>query len=269
MRRILTLAIIALALGSCVPTKRLTYLQEIKGSPNDTLVVAARKVQPPYRFQVNDIININIRIPADPELELLFSTQGGQQQQQAGGGAGGQLFFNGYSVDIHGDIRVPKLGTIKAVGLTADELRESIATELNKFIRNERDYFIQVKMDGLLYTLTGEVNGPGQNKVYQNQLNIVEAISIGGGIPITGDLTEVRIIRQTPTGIRKLTFDLTDISILSSPDILIQQNDIIVVNPLPQKSLGLGTTGFGTFTTIIGIGTGILGLILILNTTSN
>ena len=105
--------------------------------------------------------------------------------------------------------------------------------------------------------------------MYRNQLNLVEAISIGGGIPITGDLTDVRIIRQDPTGIRKLTFDLTDISVLSSPEILIQQNDIIVVNPLPQKSLGIGTSGFGTFTTILGIGTTILGLVLILGNSNN
>ncbi len=264
MKRILILILLAAAVTSCIPTSRLTYLQEVKGSPNDSIVVAARKVQPPYRFQINDILNISIRIPSDPILEQLFSATG-----EVGGSGGGLLYFSGYTIDVHGNIRMPQLGYIKAVNLTADELRLSISKELDKFIRNDGDYFIRVKIDGLSYTLTGEVSGAGQQKVYVNQLNVIEAISNAGGVPITGDLTNVRVIRQSPTGIRKLNFDLTDIAVLSSSEIMVQQNDIIVVNPLPQKSLGIGTNGFSTFTTVFGIATGLIGLLLIINNTNN
>lgn len=52
---------------------------------------------------------------------------------------------------------------------------------------------------------------------------------------------------------------------MNSPYYYIQPNDIIIVDPLVQKSLGTGTNGLQTLTTILGAVTVITSTILIID----
>ena len=81
----------------------------------------------------------------------------------------------------------------------------------------------------------------------------MEAIGNSGDIPVTGDKRNVVIIRQYPLGQKVHHIDLTSIDAMSSPYYFIQPNDLIIINPLPQKSLGTGTTGLQSFTTIFSV----------------
>lgn len=54
------LVIIVLVLGSCVPIKRLTYLQENQDQSIEDLVALQPSI-PPYRLQVNDLLSIYIK----------------------------------------------------------------------------------------------------------------------------------------------------------------------------------------------------------------
>ncbi|MCB0445722.1 MAG: sugar transporter, partial [Gelidibacter sp.] len=80
-----------------------------------------------------------------------------------------------------------------------------------------------------------------------------EAIANVGGIPITGNLKDVTIIRQYPQGQQIHHLDLTDVNVMKSPYYYIQPNDMIYVKPLKQKSWGTGTTGRETLATIVSV----------------
>jgi polysaccharide export outer membrane protein len=56
--------------------------------------------------------------------------------------------------------------------------------------------------------------------------------------------------------------DLTQLDVIYSPYYYIQPNDMIVVDPLPQKALGTGTTGLASFTTIISVFTALVTTLL-------
>ncbi len=252
MRKLIGLIILLLLIvTSCVPTRKITYLQESDAVKNDTLI-RIQKVQAPYRLQINDILSIQIKAPYDQNLVSMFNVTGGNSNQnpQQGGG----LYFSGYTVDLHGDIRVPQLGKIKALGLTLEELRELIEKRLlTEYFKENADLFVTVRLGGLRYVMTGEVGNKGEQVIFRDQATIVEAISNGGGVPITGDLTNVRIVRQYPEGVKVHHLDLTQLDVIYSPYYYIQPNDMIVVDPLPQKALGTGTTGLASFTTIISV----------------
>ncbi|PQJ32170.1 sugar transporter [Nonlabens arenilitoris] len=253
MRTVLGLIIIVLVLmvSSCVPTRNITYLQESPTVKNDSLITI-QKVQPPYRLQINDVLSIQIKAPYDPELVSMFNvgnTASNSSSNQAGG-----LYFSGYTIDQHGDIRVPQLGEIKALGLTLEELRELIERRLlTEYFKENADLFVTVRLGGLRYVMAGEVSGQGEQVIFRDQVSIIEAIANSGGVPITGDLTKVRIVRQYPDGVKVHHLDLTQLDVVYSPYYYIQPNDMIVVDPLPQKSLGTGTTGLASFTTIISV----------------
>ncbi|WP_438968738.1 polysaccharide biosynthesis/export family protein [Nonlabens sp.] len=263
----ISLLFLLLLISSCVPTRKITYLQESKQFKNDSLITF-QKVQSPYRLQINDILSIQIKAPFDPELVSMFNVSGdtnagaqGMQANQGSQGAG--LYFNGYTIDQRGDIRVPQLGKIKALGLTLEELRELIEKRLfTEYFKDNANLFVTVRLGGLRYVLTGEVGGKGEQVIFRDQVTIVEAISNGGGVPITGDLTNVRIVRQYPDGVKVHHLDLTQLDVVYSPYYLIQPNDMIIVDPLPQKAIGTGTTGLASFTTIISIFTTLITTLL-------
>ncbi|GAK96449.1 polysaccharide export outer membrane protein [Nonlabens tegetincola] len=273
-KSLLLLVFVVIATASCVPISKITYLQESGTSKNDSLI-EVRRVQSPYRLQINDVLSIQIKSDKDVDAELIssftISNNNNQNNNQSNiAQQPGSLYFNGYTVDIHGDIRVPELGKIKAIGMTVEELQDYITKELTeKYFKPEAKIFVTVKLDGLRYTMVGEVTSPGQKRIFREQISIVEAIADGGGVPITGDLTDVKIVRQYPEGVRTHTVDLTRLDVVNSPYYFLRPNDMIVVNPLPQKSIGTGTTGLSTFTTILSVFTATVGTVLLINSLSN
>lgn len=263
---VLVCLVCALCISSCVPLNKITYLQEKEGEGQDSLLVA-QQLSPPYRLQIYDLLNIDIRT-VDIESSNYFSKSSGNQQNQAQmmqNPAG--LYFNGYTIDQRGEIEIPDLGKVKAVGLTTSELKQKIEKKLYDEVLYEEtaNLYVSVNLAGINYTLVGEVNQPGLQTIFREKANIVEAVSSGGGVPITGNLSDVKLIRKYPDGVKVHHLDLTDIKLVNSPFYLIQPNDMIVVDPLPQKTLGTGTTGLQSFSTFLTIVTGISTIVLILS----
>lgn len=246
---ILFLLFAGLFFTSCVPTKDLIYLQnkDASGVPSNINPV----VNKPYRLQTNDILNINIKA-IDPKLVAMFNpiaseTSSGNQMQSEQG-----LYFNGFTVNDHGNIRIPILGEVNVIGYTLDEVRIKIEKELlENYFNKEANIFVNVKLSGLRFTVNGEINTPGSKLLFQEKVNVLEAIANAGDITVTGDRKNVTIIRQYPHGTEMHDIDLTDVKVMQSPYYYLQPNDYIYVKPLKQKSWGTGKTGIESLGTII------------------
>ncbi|MAZ28808.1 MAG: sugar transporter [Cytophagaceae bacterium] len=247
-------------LASCVPTKDLTYLREGEEVVDSLWVV--NKQHQPYRVQVNDVLSIRVKA-LDPELVEFFNPA-------AGGESGGNAlsegyYYDGFSVDRHGKIRIPTIGEISVLGYTTEEIREIIEKKLlDEYLKENAELFVTVKLAGIRYTIAGEVGSPGTKVELAEQLTLLEAIANSGDIPVTGDRKDIRIIRQYAGGQRVHHVDLTKIDAMNSPYYFVQPNDVIIVNPLPQKSLGVGTTGLSSFTTIFSLLTSVTAIILLI-----
>ena len=231
---------------SCVPSKDLIYLQQKDGD------AIAQSINPvvakPYRVQSNDVLSIKLKA-LDPALVEMFNTS-----SEAGGTGQSEqsLYFDGYTVDDHGNIRMPVLGEINVMGYTIEEIRIKIEKQLlAEYFHKEANIFVNVKLAGLRYTVNGEIGSPGTKTLFQEKVNVMEAIANSGDITITGNRKEVTIIRQYPHGTEMHSIDLTDAKVINSPYYYIQPNDYIYVKPLKQKSWGTGTTGISSLSTII------------------
>ena len=233
-------------LFSCIPAKDIIYLQ---GEP-----IAKKEIKRinniPYKLQVDDILNIDIK-SNDETLVSVFKKQSSNSNNTIIDES--QIFFNGYSIDSYGNIRMPTLGEINVLGYTELEVRKKIENELKKFIKTQEELFVSVKLAGIKYTAIGEIGNPGPNIIYQNKLSIIDAISSSGDITAVGNRKRVEIIRNSITGTEKFTIDLTQISAFDSDVFYIKPNDIINVIPLKQKTWGTGTTGLGALTTIVSL----------------
>lgn len=246
MRKVLVLIIITLFFFSCVPKKELVYFQ---GEPSvrDSIYKLHNE---PYRLQVDDMLHIDIK-SSDPSLVSLFKNTA--SERPSNNISQEILYFTSYSVDRHGNIRIPYLGDINVLGYTEREVTEKLQGEFEFFFRNKEDIFITVKLAGIRFTVLGEVNRPGPIMAFQNQINIVEAIASAGDIPITGNRKNIAIFRKSIDKTERFTVDLTDVNAFNNDNFYIKPNDVLYVEPLKQKSWGTGTTGAQTLTTIISI----------------
>ncbi len=233
---------------SCIPTKDLIYLQD---NPKDN--TASQPVeavnQKPYRLQLSDVLNVSIKA-LNPELVSVFNatTQGtGVLNEQS-------IYFNGYIVDDHGNIRLPVLGEINVLGRSIEEVRKTIEERLlNEYFTSDAGVFVTVKLAGFRYVANGEIGSTGTKILFQERVNILEAIANAGDINITGDRRDVIVMRRFPHGTETFHIDLTDANAVKSPVYNLQPNDYIYVKPLKQKTWGTGKTGIESLSTIISL----------------
>ncbi len=243
------------ALSSCVSTKQMSYLQEHEKEVDS--IIQVERLKKPYRIQVGDLLSIRVKA-LDQDIVGMFNPVGEANPNATTEEA---VYFDGFTVDDHGNIRVPTMGEVNVLGFTEEEVRKKIEEKLlEEYFKEEANIFVTVKLAGIRYTTLGEI-GEGSQVVYKEQLSIMEAIATAGGISDYGDRENVQIIRQYPQGEEVHVVDVTDIDIMKSPYYYIQPNDMIVVNPLPRKALGLGITGlevFRTATSVLGVITSVI-----------
>ncbi|MDY2587180.1 polysaccharide biosynthesis/export family protein [Winogradskyella aquimaris] len=233
--------------SSCIPHKDTVYLQNKEDALNDTIPYDLSEVQKPYRIQIDDILNIRIKVLDQDNVQIFNPIGDGNLNASSAERA----YFDGFTVDIHGNIRIPTLGRFNVLGYTAPEIEKLIEDKLlEEQFKETANIFVTVKLAGLRYTATGEIANPGTITLYKERVNIFEAIANAGEIPTTGNKKDVLIIRQYPQGQKIHHLDLTDINVMKSPYYYIQPNDMIYIKPLKQKSLGTGETAVSSLTTI-------------------
>ncbi|TXE12049.1 sugar transporter [Seonamhaeicola algicola] len=245
----LFLLLFAVLLSSCITNKDVVYLQDKGTAMSDSLQI--KELSKPYRVQINDILYINVKA-LDEELVSIFNPTSQENSGQNVGGA--NLYFTGFTVDLHGNIKFPILGEINVLGYTIKDIEAKVKTALLKqYFKETAEIFVTVKLAGLRYTVTGETGGTGVYTLYQDRVNIIEALANAGDIKTTGDRTDVLVIRQYPDGQKIHHIDLTDVAAMKSPYYYIQPNDMILVKPLKRKVLGAGETATQTLTTVASI----------------
>ena len=233
---------------SCIPLKDQIYLQD-KGN-SSTQNVEQIQIKP-YRLQVNDIISIKIKT-YDAKFAELFNNSLVVSQAKTLSVDG--LYFDGYTIDDHGNIRIPALGELNILGFSLEEVRKKIEEKLlDEYFKKEVELFVDVKLAGFRFTVNGEIQTPGTKILYQDKVTILEAIANSGDITITGDKKDVKVIRQFPQGSETFSIDLTDKNAMNSPVYYLKPNDYVYIKPLKQKSWGTGKTGIESLSTIITI----------------
>lgn len=239
------LLLIGTLFTSCIPVKDLWYLQDKNNSGEQNTVAAVESK--PYRLQINDVLSINIKA-IDPKLVSIFNTT----ENTITGKSESALYFDGFTVDDHGNIRMPILGEINVIGYTLEEVRGIIEKKLlEEYFKSEANIFVTVKLAGFRYTINGEVGSTGTKTLFQAHVNVLEAVANAGDITTVGNRKAVMIIRQTPTGVQMNEIDLTDANVMKSPYYYLQPNDYVYVKPLRQKTWGTGQTGIQSIGTII------------------
>ena len=136
--------------------------------------------------------------------------------------------LDGYLVDSSGNIDIPYLGKVKAIGLTCSLLSESIKIELKEYVKNPS---VRTKILNFRVSILGEVAKPGTFDVINQSISFTELISRAGDFNKNADPTKVMIIRSSNNEIETQYLDLTSYEFFTSEYYFLKQNDKIYVRP--------------------------------------
>ena len=171
--KLLIILLICIVISSCIPHKDTIYLQNKENATNDTIQNNLSEVQKPYRVQVNDILNVRVKALDQETVEILNPI--GEGNLNASGEE--RAYFDGFTVDNHGNIRVPTLGYINVLGFTTEEIEKMIEKKLlDEQFKSTASIFVTVKLAGLRFTANGEIGRPGTVVIFKDRVNIFEAI---------------------------------------------------------------------------------------------
>jgi polysaccharide export outer membrane protein len=228
-RQIHTLTLPALllliVLASCVPQKKIRYFQDMSGSDTtQTHFVNDRGEE----YQVNPGDNLYIRILSIDDRAYSFEeARGATNYYQESG-----IYLNSYGVDEFGNIEFPLIGKIKVENLTTSQIKDSLQMRVDEYVKNTT---VIVKLANFRITLLGEFQRPGKYLVYQDKINIFEAIGLAGDMTDFAKRNRTLLIRQTEDGFQSVRLDLNDRAIVESEYFYLQPNDMVYVEPVRGK----------------------------------
>lgn len=233
---------------SCRSPKEFTYFQDIE--QNQRLSSISGKVSE-YKIQPYDNLYINIKT-LNPEVNRLFDANETTSSYSAGTlqmyGDYVSQYINGYQVDSLGTVTLPIIGIIEVEGLTLKQIEDRIQKKSLEFLK---DPTIKVKLLSFKINVNGEVNNPGVYYVYNEKVNILEAISMANGITDNAKLSKTIVIRETNNGTNTYNIDLTSKSLLTSEVYYLQPNDLVYIKPGNNKHVELNATSYSLFLTTI------------------
>lgn len=246
--------------SSCVYHKQLVNFrldgERTVSAPADILNQFEPRIQP------TDILHIQVS-SYDEEAALPFNRlRTGQNNQMNLGnntGLNAQNLF-GYLVGYDGFIDFPVLGRVAVAGLSLTETRNLLLTMLQPYLK---DAVVNVQFLNFKFTILGEVNRPSTYTVSNPRITILEAIGMAGDMNLYANRTNILVIREMDGRREYGTIDLQSPELFASPFYYLSQNDVIYIEPLPQRIatvadpaqriLGYVTTGLSILSIVLAL----------------
>jgi len=240
------LIILLIGTSGCVPYKKIKYFNDIDELSEPTANPMKSKTIFPF-----EKLQITVLSTDEQTADLLNSY-----------GQGNANRLKGYVVDETGYINYPFVGRIQVSGLTLLEAGNKISDAMSGLITKPE--VIVSSMDNMV-TVMGEVGNQGRYLINEDFINIYQALALGGGLSQYADRKKVILLRNENNRLIHYKLDLTNSKIASSPLYYIIPNDIIIVEPLRNKSYSYQNS---TITTLLTAMTAIISILFITNVAS-
>jgi polysaccharide export outer membrane protein len=170
----------------------------------------------------------------------------------------GSTANGGYLVEADGTIQLPQLGKVRVAGMKRKQLVDYLSQTLVKFVN---DPIVTIEFLNFKITVLGEVGHQGTFAIPDGKVTLIDAIGLAGDLPFTARRDNITVIRE-----RNGKRDFGKINILSknafsSPYYVLQQNDVVYVQPTKDKvaasdqsflrNFSIATSVLSVFTTVV------------------
>ncbi|MVM37175.1 polysaccharide export protein [Spirosoma sp. HMF3257] len=207
---------------ACVSSKQVVYFQDDTGS-RASVPIAEAYVP---RIKPGDVLSIQVS-SLNPDASAFFNpytptTLTGRTNTS------GLPEMAGYLVAATGEIELPLVGRLTVSDLTVSECNALIKQKLIPFLKEPT---VNVRNQNFRISVLGEVTRPALFTIPNDQITLIEALSLAGDATIYGRRDNVLVIREESG---KKTFsrvDLTQRNLFRSPYYYLHPNDIVYVEP--------------------------------------
>lgn len=212
----------------------------------DTMAFSKYKNAENYILQPNDEIDLTVttsngEMLIDPNMQFrkemgLMMVAGAAKQD--------------YLILKDGTCRLPMIGFVKLAGLTILQVDTFLSRKYEEFYN---EVFVKTKLGNRrVFILTGK----GQSKVvplnFEN-MNLLEILSISGGVDVESRATNIRIVRGNLTNPTILVINLSKREDIVNSDLRIYPGDIIYIEPVRKKAILLSSDITAVMSPIFGI----------------
>jgi len=226
MKNIVPVIFIMILFSSCL-SNRIKYIQD-KDEAFERISEYENKPKE-YKLQPEDILYIKIT-STNKEINEYFNQDSRNNTSNL---QNSNFYLDGFTVNDSGYVQVPVLGEIMVEGLNMKEVSNLVQQKTDEHLNNAT---VNVKLVSFYLTFLGEVGSQGRMTVLQDDINILDAIALAGGINDYGDKRNILVVRKTLNGTKTFHVDLTERNLLSSEKYYLLPNDMIIVEPLRNKT---------------------------------
>ena len=169
-----------------------------------------------YKIQPHD--RLSIITYKHPELSTSSTGQVG-----ATGGLG-----QGLLVSSNGIIRLPLIDDIRVAGLTQPEAQRKIEFMFKEYLKHPS---VQLEVLNKRAFVLGEVQRPGPIELRNEQIPLLQLISIAGDLTTRANRQSIMILKNYGDSVQTKIISLTDTNSIRSANAMIRPNDIVYVLP--------------------------------------
>lgn len=187
----------------------------------------------PYKVRPNDQLFIRLNSFAGDTEEFISRELSNGQDGQRLNFEPNTVYFNSYSVNDSGIIKLPMLDPVTVAGLTTSQIEAKLSEAYQPLMRIPS---IRVRLANRRVTLLGEFTDPGIYYLYNEKNTLLEAIGLAGDFTPFANRQSVKLVRQTDGGVETVYLNLQKTDFVSTPYYYVQPNDVIYVEPLKAKS---------------------------------
>ena len=235
---------VAVLFTSCVSQKKIKYFQT--QAVNDSLKEFSYSNREAYKLKNGD--NLYIKVHSLDEKTYKFFNYDDASRNTGTGYSEASIYLASYAVSDSGYIDFPFVGKIAVAGLTVDEIRTKIQGIVDQYLKETT---IIVKLVNFRVTILGEVKNPGYYLIYQDKLNIFEAVARAGDLTDFSNRSRVVVVRQTSEGAKMYRMNMNDANIFNSEQFYLLPNDIVYVEPLKEKQWAFSTFPYTVVLSVI------------------
>lgn len=243
------LAVVAIALSSCVTARKVNYMQEPDRhipSYADTLAFED------YELRIGDRLYVYV-YSLEETIMKMYNAGGAnssQMRQQMGNG-GGMYGYDLYTylIDEDGNIDFPTIGKQYVQGKTTREVKKQLEQELSTLLQELPGYStvsVEVNIVNRSFSVIGAQSG--RYSINKEKMTIFEALAMAGDLGEFNSRKEIKLVREKNGVTTIKTFDARSKDIVNSEYYYIEPNDIIYIRQIPGYSFGINHV-----TTVIGV----------------
>lgn len=248
---IVFLAIVSIALMSCVTARKVNYMQE----PDKYIPAYADTLSfEDYQLRIGDRLYVYV-YSLDENIQKMYNAGGSnasqmRQQMNYGGGMYGSYNLYTYLVEEDGNIEFPTIGKIPVQGKTTREVKFALEEELSTLLQalpgGHSTVSVEVNIVNRSFSVIGAQSG--RYTINKEKMTIFEALAMAGDLGEFNSRKEIKLVREK-NGITTIkTFDARSKDIINSEYYYIEPNDIIYIRQIPGYSFGINHVS-----TVIGV----------------